>query len=168
MLTSSQQTAINREKQKYPAGKQQSAVIAALAIVQADQGWLSEDSLRDVARTLDMSPMAVYEVASFYNMFNLKPVGRYKLTVCTNLPCMLTGAEEALQYLCDKLGVEDGGTTVDKLFTVGHGECFGACGDAPVVLVNNHEMKVKMNRAALDEMINTLKAKRASEAGAQS
>lgn len=163
MLTETQTHAIHQEVAKYPEGKQQSAVIAALAIVQAERGWLSEAAMRDVAEVLSMSPMAVYEVASFYNMFNLKPVGRYKLTVCTNLPCMLSGAEEALKYLCDKLGIADGGTTADQLFTVSHGECFGACGDAPVVLVNNHEMKVKMNRAALDELIHTLQAKQAGE-----
>lgn len=157
MLTDTQHTAIAREIAKYPVGKQQSAVIAALAIVQADRGWLSEESLREVAQVLAMSPMAVYEVASFYNMFNTKPVGRYKLVVCTNLPCLLSGAEETLAYLCQQLGVADGGTTEDGIFTVQHGECFGACGDAPVILVNNHEMKVKMNKPAVLELITTLK-----------
>lgn len=158
MLTEAQNQAIEREKSKYPAGKQQSAVIAALALVQADRGWLNDESMREVATALSMSPMAVYEVASFYNMFNLKPVGKYKLTVCTNLPCMLSGAEEALAHLCTKLGINDGETTADGMFTVQHGECFGACGDAPVILVNNHEMKIKMNKMAINQLIDSLKA----------
>lgn len=154
--------AIEKEKNKYPEGKQQSAVIAALALVQAEHGYIPKEAMAQVANVLSMPTMAVYEVASFYNMFDLKKNGKYKITMCTNLPCMLTGANEAFAYLCEKLGITDtkkGGSTADGLFTVGFGECFGACNDAPVVLVNNHEMKIKMNKVAIDELITTLKSK---------
>jgi NADH-quinone oxidoreductase subunit E len=149
---------IDREITKYPAEQKRSAVIAALAVAQDEHGWLSADVIDAVARHLGMPTVAVYEVASFYAMFELKPTGRYKLTICTNLPCALSGASAAAAYLKDKLGIGFGETTGDGKFTLKEGECFGACGDAPVVLVNNKRMASFMNPPQLDALIEELSA----------
>ena len=130
----------DREVAKYPDDQKQSAVMACLAIVQQEQGFVSADSERAIAAHLDMAPMAVHEVSTFYNMYNLQPVGKYKINVCTNLPCQLRHGQGALEYVCKKLGVDVGGTTPDGMFTVQPGECMGACGDAPVLLVNDRNM----------------------------
>src|SRR4051812_9359924 len=137
MLSEDALTKIDREVAKYPADQKQSAVMAALAIAQDEKGWLAPEMMDFVARYLGMPPVAVYEVATFYEMYNLRPVGRYKLTICTNLPCALEGAGVAADHLMQKLGIGFGETTPDGTFTLKEGECFGACGDAPVVLVNN-------------------------------
>lgn len=164
MLSEKIQLAINKEVAKYPIGKQQSAVIAALALVQAESGYVDKSAMADIAKVLAISTMEVYEVASFYNMFDTKPRGKYKITMCTNLPCALSGANEAFAYLCEKLGLDNkGGTTKDNLWTIAQGECFGACGSAPVVLVNNNEMKIKMNKMAINELINTINANRGAQ-----
>ena len=146
-----------REVAKYPADQKQSAVMACLSIVQQEQGWVSPESELAVAAYLGMSPMAVHEVTSFYNMFNQKPVGRFKLNVCTNAPCMFAGGPEALKYLCDKLGVEPSGTTADGQFTVQPCECLGACGDAPVMLVNDRSMCSFMSNDKLDQLVDGLR-----------
>ena len=144
---------IEREVAKYPRGKQQSAVMAALRIVQQERGWLDATSIQLVARQLNMPPVAVYEVATFYNMYDLHPVGRYKLTVCTNLPCALSGGVHAATYLKEKLGINFNETTADGKFTLKEGECMGACGDAPVMLVNNIHMKSHMVPDAIDQLL---------------
>ena len=157
MLSEHAKSLIDREVAKYPADRKQSAVIAALAIVQHEQGWLSKDVMQEVADYLGMAPMAVYEVASFYEMFNLKPMGRHKLTVCTNLPCALSGALEAADHLKHKLGIGFNEVTADGRFGLREGQCFGACGDAPVLLVNNTRMHCKMDQAELDRLLEDLK-----------
>ena len=149
---------IDREVAKYPADQKQSAVMSALAIAQDERGWLSTETMDAVARYLGMPPVAVYEVASFYTMYNLKPLGRFKLSICTNLPCALQGAGEAAEHLQKRLGIGFGATTADGTFTLKEGECFGACGDAPVVLVNNKRMRVRMEPAALDALLDELRA----------
>lgn len=147
---------IDREVAKYPPGQKQSAVMAALAIAQDERGWLSVQTMDEVARYLGMAPVAVYEVASFYAMYNLKPTGRFKITICTNLPCALQGAADAAAHLQVKLGVDWGGTTADGKFTLKEGECMGACGDAPVLLVNNKRMCIRMAPDQLDGLIDEL------------
>ena len=148
---------IDREVAKYPADQKQSAVMAALAIAQDEKGWLATETMDFVAGYLGMPPIAVYEVASFYNMYNLKPVGKHKLTICTNLPCALQGANHAAEHLKKKLGVGFNETTADGCVTLKEGECLGACGDAPVLLHNNKRMLCAMTPEKLDELIKDLK-----------
>ena len=148
----------DREVAKYPADQKQSAVMACLAIVQQEQGHVSPESEQAVADYLGMPAIAVHEVVTFYNMYNQQPVGKFKLNVCTNLPCQLRDGQTALQHLCTKLGVEEGGTTADGLFTVQKSECLGACADSPVLLVNDRQMVSFMNNERLDALIETLKA----------
>ena len=144
---------IDREVAKYPAGEQQSAVMAALAIAQDEKGWLATETMDFVAQYLGMPPIAVYEVATFYTMYNLKPVGRCKLTLCTNLPCALQGANVAAEHLKKRLGIGFNETTPDGLFSLKEGECLGACGDAPVLLLNNKTMLSWMTPEKLDAFI---------------
>ncbi len=148
----------DREVAKYPADQKQSAVMACLQIVQEEQGHVSPESEKAVADHLGMAPMAVHEVTTFYNMYNQKPVGRYKLNVCTNLPCQLRHGTQALKHLEHKLGVHMGGTTADGLFTLQQSECLGACADAPVMLVNDIHMCSFMSNDKLDQLIEGLKA----------
>jgi NADH-quinone oxidoreductase subunit E len=148
----------DKELTKYPADQKQSAVIACLSIVQQVYGHVSPEGEKGVAQYLGMPVMAVHEVSTFYNMFNLKPVGRYKINVCTNLPCQLRGGQKAIHHLCEKLQVEVGGTTTDGLFTLQPGECMGACADAPVLLVNDRSMCSYMSDDKLDQMIDGLRA----------
>ena len=147
-----------REVAKYPSGHQQSAVMACLAIVQFEQGHVSPEAENAVAAHLGMPPIAVHEVTTFYNMYNQQPVGRFKLNVCTNLPCQLRDGQAALQHLCTRLGVEPYGSTPDGVFTVQPSECLGACADAPVMLVNDRQMLSFMTNERLDELLDTLKA----------
>ena len=148
---------IDREIAKFPADQKQSAVMAALAITQDQHGWLSNDVMDEVAQYLGMPTIAVFEVATFYNMYNLKPTGKCKITVCTNLPCALSGGMDAAEYLKSKLGVDWRETTADGNFTLVEGECMGACGDAPVLLVNNKRMCSFMSNDKLDQLIEELK-----------
>lgn len=148
---------IDRELTKFPADQKQSAVMAALAIAQDEQGWLSPEVIQDVAAYLEMPAIAVQEVATFYTMYNLKPVGKYKLTICTNLPCQLTQGDRAAAYLKQKLGIDFNETTADGLFTLKEGECMGACGDSPVMLVNNKRMCSFMSNEKIDALIEELK-----------
>ncbi len=148
---------IDRELAKFPADQKQSAVMAALAIAQVEKGWLSPDVMQDVADYLGMPAIAVQEVATFYTMYNLKPVGKYKLTICTNLPCQLTQGDRAAQYLKQQLGIDFNETTPDGLFTLKEGECMGACGDSPVMLVNNHRMCSFMSNEKIDALLEELK-----------
>ena len=146
-----------REVAKYPADQAQSAVMACLSIVQQEEGWVSAAAEKVVADYLGMPPIAVAEVTTFYNMYNQKPVGRYKLNVCTNLPCQLRDGQKALEHLCHRLGVQEGGTTADGLFTVQKTECLGACADAPVMLVNDRQMVSFMSNERLDDLVEQLR-----------
>jgi len=145
-----------REVAKYPPEQRQSAVMACLAIVQQEQGFVSAESEKMVADYLGMPVIAVHEVTTFYNMYNQQPLGRFKFNVCTNLPCQLRDGQKALEHLCSRLGVEEGGTTADGLFTVQKSECLGACADAPVMLVNDREMCSFMSNQRLDELLDVL------------
>lgn len=157
-LSESTKARFAKEVAKYPAEQRQSAVMACLAIVQQEQGWVSAEAEADIAEYLGMPAIAVREVTTFYNMYNQQPVGKYKLNVCTNLPCQLRDGQKALEHLCQALGVEDGGTTADGLFTVAKCECLGACADAPVMLVNDRQMLSYMSAAKLDEMLALIRA----------
>ena len=148
---------MDREIAKFPADQKQSAVMAALAIAQDEAGWLSPDVMEAVALYLDMAPIAVQEVATFYAMYNLEPVGKSKITICTNLPCALSGGEKAAHYLKQKLGIGYRETTADGQFTLQEGECMGACGDAPVLLVNNKRMCGLMSDQKIDALLEELK-----------
>jgi NADH-quinone oxidoreductase subunit E len=153
MLSQEALARIDQAIAKYPAEEKQSAVMAALTIAQDEKGQLTTETLDFVARYLGMAPVAVYEVASFYTMYDLEAVGRHKLCLCTNLPCALSGATEAAQYLKGKLGVGWNATTPDGRFTLKEGECFGACGDAPVILHNNKRMLIGMTPDNIDRLL---------------
>ena len=157
MLSAESLEKIDREIAKFPAEQKQSAVMAALAIAQDEKGWLSTETMDYVAHYLGMAPIAVYEVASFYNMYNLAPGGKHKVTICTNLPCALSGAADAAEHLKQCLGVGFNETTADGRITLREGECMGACGDAPVLLVNNKRMCGSMSRDKLDQLLAELK-----------
>ena len=149
---------IERELVKYPPDQKQSAVMSALAIAQDQHGWLSNEVMEEVANVLGMPPVWVYEVATFYAMYNLKPAGRHKVVICTNLPCALSGAVEAADHLMHQCGVHGfGETSADGRFTVKEGECMGACGDAPVLLVNNKRMCSFMTPEKIDQLVEELK-----------
>ncbi len=157
MLSTEALERIDREIAKYPLDKKQSAVMSALAIAQDEKGWLATETMDYIANYLGMPPIAVYEVATFYNMYNLQPTGRFKLTVCTNLPCALSGANQAAAYLKQKLGIDFNETSADGLFTLKEGECMGACGDAPVLLVNNKRMCGFMTNEQIDQLLEELR-----------
>ena len=157
MISDSTRARFAREVAKFPADQKQSAVMACLSIVQQEQGWVSPDSEQVVAEVLSMPVMAVHEVTTFYNMYNQKPVGKFKLNVCTNLPCQLRGGAQALAHLEHKLGVNVGGTTADGMFTLQPSECQGACADAPVLLVNDRHMCSFMSHEKLDQLVDSLK-----------
>ncbi|ALF88691.1 MULTISPECIES: NADH-quinone oxidoreductase subunit NuoE [Ralstonia solanacearum species complex] len=159
MLSAEALKEIDRAVAKYPADQKQSAVMAALAVAQSEKGWVSPEVMQFVAEYLEMPPVWVEEVATFYNMYDTKPVGRFKLSVCTNLPCALSGGERAADYLKQKLGIGFNETTADGNFTLKEGECMGACGDAPVMIVNNTHMCSFMSNEKLDALIADLQAK---------
>ncbi len=159
MLSADLTRKIDRELTKYPPDQRQSAVMAALGYAQDEHGWLSTDLMDAVASYLGMPPVAVYEVASFYTMYNMRPQGRFKVTICTNLPCALSGANAAARHLKEKLGIDFNETTPDGKFTLKEGECMGACGDAPVLLVNNHHMCSWMTTEKIDQMLADLDKK---------
>ena len=151
----------DREVAKYPAEQKQSAVMACLAIVQQEHGFVSKESEEQIARYLGMPTIAVHEVTTFYNMYNQAPVGRYKLNVCTNLPCQLRDGAKALHHLEKKLGIAMGETTPDGLFTLQQSECLGACADSPVMLVNDRTMCSFMSNDKLDQLVDGLKGAQA-------
>jgi NADH-quinone oxidoreductase subunit E len=157
LLTEQSTKKIDREVAKYPSDQKQSAVMAALAIAQDQYGWLPPELMQEVADYLGMPAIAVQEVATFYNMYNVKPVGKIKISVCTNLPCALSGGESAGEYLKQKLGIGYRETTADGQFTLVEGECMGACGDAPVMLVNNKRMCSWMSHEKIDALVEELK-----------
>ena len=158
MLSAESRKRIDREIAKYPPDRKASAVMAALIVAQDEKGWLSTETMDYVARYLGMAPVAVYEVASFYTMYNVGETGRFKLTICTCLPCGLQGALEAADHLKAELGIEFNETTADDRFTLKEGECMGACAMAPVVLVNNKRMCDYMTREKLDALLAELRA----------
>lgn len=153
MLSQESLARIDVEVAKYPPDQKQSAVMGALRIAQEEKGWLASETIDFVARYLDMPPIAAFEVASFYNMYDIEPVGKHKITVCTNLPCALSGGVHAADYIKHKLGIDFNETTADGKFTLKEGECMGACGDAPVLLVNNHRMCSWMTPEKIDQML---------------
>ena len=157
VLSDATRARFDREVAKYPTEQKQSAVMACLSIVQHEEGHVSPEAEVAIAAHLDMPPIAVHEVTTFYNMYNQRPVGKFKLNVCTNLPCQLRDGQKALEHVCSRLGVAEGGTTADGLFTVQESECLGACADAPVLLVNDRDMCSFMSHQRLDELIDTLK-----------
>jgi NADH-quinone oxidoreductase subunit E len=147
-----------REVAKYPPEQKQSAVMACLAIVQQEAGFVSAESEKVVADYLGMAPIAVREVTTFYNMYNQKPVGRFKINVCTNLPCQLRDGQSALEHLCTRLGIAEGETTADGAITLQQSECLGACADSPVLLVNDRQMCSFMDHQRLDALVDLLKS----------
>ncbi len=149
---------IDRELAKFPGDQRQSAIMASLAIAQEEKGWLPAEIIEDVANYIGVPPIAVQEVATFYNMFDVKPVGAHKIAVCTNLPCALRNGVSAADYLKRKLGVDFRETTADGKFTLIEGECMGACGDSPVLIVNNKHMCVRMSEQKLDALVDGLKS----------
>ncbi|MBT0963794.1 NADH-quinone oxidoreductase subunit NuoE [Denitromonas iodatirespirans] len=153
MLSQESLKLIDVEVAKYPPDQKQSAVMAALRIAQQEKGWLARETIDEVAQYLEMPAIAAFEVASFYNMYDLEPVGKHKITVCTNLPCALSGGVQAAEYLKQKLGIDFNETTPDGNFTLKEGECMGACGDAPVLLHNNHRMCSWMTTEKIDQML---------------
>jgi NADH-quinone oxidoreductase subunit E len=158
MISEESKARFDREVAKYPADQRQSAVMACLAIVQQEHGYVSANSEKLVADYLGMAPMAVHEVTTFYNMYNQRPVGKYKLNVCTNLPCQLRDGVNTLKYLESKLGIALGETTPDGMFTLQQSECLGACADSPVMLVNDRSMCSFMTPEKLDQLVDGLRA----------
>ena len=158
LLSAESLARIERECAKYPPEQRQSAVMSALAIAQDQHGWLSNEVMEEVATVLRMPPVWVYEVATFYNMYNLKPLGKHKVVICTNLPCALSGAEQAAEHLKARLGLDAfNQTSADGRVTLKEGECMGACGDAPVLLVDNKRMCSFMSNDKLDRLLEELK-----------
>ena len=158
MISEATQARFAHEVAKYPAEQKQSAVMACLAIVQQEEGHITEDTEASIAQYLGMPQIAVHEVTTFYNMYNQQPVGKFKVAVCTNLPCLLRNGYEALQHLEKKLGIKVGETTADGMFTLQQCECLGACADAPVMLVNDRNMCSFMDDQKLDELVDGLRA----------
>ncbi len=158
MISEATKARFAREVAKYPPEQKQSAVMACLSIVQQEQGYVSQASEAEIAEYLGMPQIAVHEVTTFYNMYNQQPVGKYKLAVCTNLPCLLRDGGKALEHLEHKLGVSMGDTTADGLFTLQQCECLGACADAPVMLVNDRNMCSFMGNDKLDQLVDSLRA----------
>ncbi len=158
MISDASKVRYAREVAKYPADQKQSAVMACLAIAQQELGFVSEEAERDIAEYLGMPVMAVHEVTTFYNMYNQRPVGKYKLNVCTNLPCQLRDGVNTLKYLEQKLGIAMGQTTSDGLFTLQQSECLGACADSPVMLVNDRSMCSFMTSERIDQLVDGLRA----------
>lgn len=158
MISEATKARFAREVAKYPVDQKQSAVMACLSIVQQEQGYVSEVSEAVIAEYLGMPQIAVHEVTTFYNMYNQHPVGKYKLAVCTNLPCLLRDGDKALKHLEDKLGIAMGETTADGMFTLQQCECLGACADAPAMLVNDRNMCSFMSNDKLDQLVDSLRA----------
>ena len=158
MLSEESKARFAKEVAKYPADQRQSAVMACLAIVQQELGYVSVENERFVADYLGMAPMAVHEVTTFYNMYNQRPCGKYKLNVCTNLPCQLRDGSKALKHLEGKLGIVMGETTSDGMFTLQQSECLGACADSPVMLVNDRIMCSFMTNDKLDQLVDGLRS----------
>jgi NADH-quinone oxidoreductase subunit E len=156
MLSTNIQNQINRELKKYPVDQKQSAVMSALRFVQDEKGWIATDDMAGIAAFLGMPQMAVYEVATFYHMYNLKPMGKTTLTVCTNLSCTLCGAEDTVAYLSSKLGIGFNEVTADGKFGMREGECMGACKDAPLMNINNKKICGRLTHEKIDQILSEL------------
>ncbi len=157
MLSPESLARIDKEVAKYPPEHKQSAVMSALRIAQMELGWLSRGAIEYVANYLDMPAIAAYEVATFYNMYDLAPVGRHKVTLCTNLPCQLQGADKIAEHLQARLGIGFGETTADGRYTLKEGECMGACGHGPLCLHNNHKMHTQLTTESVDKLLDEMK-----------
>jgi NADH-quinone oxidoreductase subunit E len=157
MISDATKARFDKEVAKYPTDQRQSAVMACLAIVQQESGFVSAESERAIAQHLGMAPIAVHEVTTFYNMYNQRAVGKFKLNVCTNLPCQLREGQTTLHYLEQKLGISMGETTADGLFTLQQSECLGACADSPVMLVNDRSMCSFMSEEKIDQLLDGLR-----------
>jgi NADH-quinone oxidoreductase subunit E len=157
MISETTTQRFDKEVAKYPADQKVSAVMACLAIVQDEQGYVSAESENAIGKHLNMPAIAVHEVTTFYNMYNQQKLGKYKINVCTNLPCQLRDGQKALNHLCSRLGVEMGGTTEDGMFTIQQSECLGACADSPVLLVNDRSMCSFMTNEKLDQLVDGLR-----------
>ncbi|WP_124551937.1 NADH-quinone oxidoreductase subunit NuoE [Methylophilus methylotrophus] len=156
MLSAESIEKIEYELSKYPQDRRQAAVMSALRIVQMERGWLSKESISEVAKYLRIPEIAALEVATFYNMYDLEPVGEYKITICTNISCMLRGSDEIVEHLQQKLGVGFNEVTPDGKFCLKEGECMGCCGGAPLLHVNNSEMHEFLTTEKVDALINEL------------
>ena len=156
MLSKESIDKIDYELTKYPADKRQAAVMSALRIVQTERGWLSKESISEVAQYLRIPDIAALEVASFYNMYDLEPVGRYKITICTNISCMLRDSDLIVGHLQSKLKVGFNEVTTDGKFCLKEGECMGACGGAPLMIVNNHTMHEFLTVEKIDAILEGL------------
>ena len=159
MLSAEAIQKIEFELSKYPADKRQAAVMGALRIVQTERSWLSPECISDVAKYLRIPEIAALEVATFYNMYDLEPVGKYKITICTNISCMLRDSDAIVNHLQTKLGVGFNEVTTDGKFCLKEGECFGACGGAPLMIVNNHTMHEFLTPEKVDEILQDLNQK---------
>ena len=157
MLSTESIEKIDYELTKYPADQRKAAVMGALRIVQAERGWLSKESISEVAEYLGIPEIAAMEVATFYNMYDLNPVGQYKITICTNISCMLRDSDTIVEHLQHKLGVGFNEITPDGKFCLKEGECMGACGGAPLMLVNNHTMHEFLTPEKVDAILEGLK-----------
>ncbi|AFZ83803.1 NADH dehydrogenase I subunit E [Candidatus Kinetoplastibacterium blastocrithidii TCC012E] len=157
LLTEQSYQKIDLELSKYPKDKRQSSLIAALAIAQEENSWLSPEIIEEVAKYIGIPPIVAQEVATFYNMFNTEHKCKNRISVCTNLPCALRGGAMIANYLKNKLGIDFHETTSDLNFTLLEGECAGACGDAPVILINNKHICIKMTEEKVDLLIDALK-----------
>jgi len=153
MLSEQVQASINHELKKYPADQKQSAVMSALRFVQDEKGWIANEDMEDVAAYLGMAKIAVYEVATFYHMYNLKPMGKHTLSVCTNLSCTLCGAGETVEYLREKLGIGLGEITADGNIGLREAECMGACKDAPLLTIDNKKLCGNLDKAKIDNIL---------------
>src|SRR3989338_7492912 len=153
MLSEQIQTRINRELKKYPADQKQSAVMSALRFVQDEKGWVSSDDMADVAAYLGMPKRAVYEVATLYIVYNIKPMGKHTIPVCTNLSCTLCGAGDTVAYLHTRLGIGLGEVTADGKYGLREGEGMGACKDAPLFTVNNKKLCGSLNKEKIDQIL---------------
>jgi NADH-quinone oxidoreductase subunit E len=157
MLSAEAIKKIDFELTKYPADKRQAAVMSALRIAQIENGWLSPECIRDVAHYLRIPEIAALEVATFYNMYDLEPVGKYKITICTNISCMLRDSDAIVNHLQTKLGVGFNEVTADGKFCLKEGECMGACGGAPLFHINNTEMHEFLTVEKVDAILKELK-----------
>jgi NADH-quinone oxidoreductase subunit E len=155
-LTQQSVTEIKRLITKYPQGKQKSALIPALHVAQIDNNnWLSPEVMDDVAEIIGILPIEVYEVATFYSQFNLQPVGKYLLEVCQTGPCMVSGSDDIIDYIKQKMNIKVGETTADGRFTLKTVECLGACGYAPMMQLGEH-YREHLTKEKIDEMMNEL------------
>ena len=157
MLSPESLAKIDKELTKYPADRRQSAVMSALRIAQDELGWLSKETIAFVAQYLGIPDIAALEVATFYNMYELEPVGQHKITVCTNISCMLRGSDEIVEHLEKRLGIGFNETTADGRFTLKEGECMGTCGGAPLFHINNKRMCEFLTPQKVDEILEGLK-----------